>query len=164
MKICYQSFARQDGQYLESRLDGGQRTPLKVEGGVKREKPKVGRLQEPLISGVWIPRTCPSRHGRVSGESRSALSDSMRLHGLYRNSPWTSPGQNTAMDSLSLLQGIFPTQGSNPGLRRQILYQLSHQGSLDVYQGQSQTSRLHQEEERKRSADRTASMYKQTCT
>jgi len=33
--------------------------------------------------------------------------------------------------SLSLLQGIFPTQGSNPGLPhcRQILYQLSHQGS-----------------------------------
>ena len=35
------------------------------------------------------------------------------------------------MGSLSLLQGIFPTQGSNPGLPhcRQILYQLSHQGS-----------------------------------
>ena len=33
--------------------------------------------------------------------------------------------------SHSLLQGIFPTQGSNPGLRhcRWILYQLSHQGS-----------------------------------
>ena len=36
------------------------------------------------------------------------------------------------MDSLSLLQGIFPTQGSNPGLPhfRQILYQLSYKGSL----------------------------------
>ena len=35
------------------------------------------------------------------------------------------------MGGLSLLQGIFPTQGSNPGLphRRQILYQLSHQSS-----------------------------------
>ena len=31
-------------------------------------------------------------------------------------SPWNSPGQNTGVDSLSLLQGIFPTQGSNPGL------------------------------------------------
>ena len=43
-------------------------------------------------------------------------------------SPWDSPGQNTGMGSLSLLQGIFPTQGSNPGLPhcRQILYQLSH--------------------------------------
>ena len=29
---------------------------------------------------------------------------------------WNSPGQNTGMGSLFLLQGIFPTQGSNPGL------------------------------------------------
>ena len=39
--------------------------------------------------------------------------------------------KNTGVGSLSLLQGIFPTQGSNPGLPycRQILYQLSHKGS-----------------------------------
>ena len=30
-------------------------------------------------------------------------------------SPWNSPGQNSGVGSLSLLQGIFPTQGSNPG-------------------------------------------------
>ena len=44
---------------------------------------------------------------------------------------WDSPGQNTGMGSLSLLQGIFPTQGLNPNLPhcRQILYQLSHKGS-----------------------------------
>ena len=50
-------------------------------------------------------------------------------HELY--STWTSPGQNIGMGSLSLLQGIFPTQGSNPDLLhcRQILYQLSHKGS-----------------------------------
>ena len=43
---------------------------------------------------------------------------------------WNSPGQNTGVGSLSLLQGIFPTWGSNPGLShcRWILYQLSHQG------------------------------------
>ena len=48
--------------------------------------------------------------------------------GLY--SPWNSPGQNTGEGSLSLLQGIFPTQGSNPGLLhcRWILYQLSYEG------------------------------------
>ena len=42
-----------------------------------------------------------------------------------------SPGQNTGMGTLSLLQGIFPTQGLNPGLPhcRWILYQLSHKGS-----------------------------------
>ena len=50
-------------------------------------------------------------------------------HGLH--SPWNSPGQNTGMGSLSLLQGIFPTQQSNPGYPhcRRILYQLSHKGS-----------------------------------
>ena len=46
-------------------------------------------------------------------------------------SPWNSPGQNTGVGNRSLLQGIFSTQRSNPGLphRRWILYQLSHQGS-----------------------------------
>ena len=45
--------------------------------------------------------------------------------------PWNSLGQNTGVGSLSLLQGIFPTQGSNPGLPhcRWILYQRSHKGS-----------------------------------
>ena len=49
--------------------------------------------------------------------------------GLYIS--WNSPGQNTGVGNLSLLQGIFPTQGSNPGLLlcSQILYQLSHEGS-----------------------------------
>ena len=61
-------------------------------------------------------------------ESRSVVSDSLWPHGLY--SPWKSPGQNTGVGSLSLLQGIFPTQGSSPGLLhcRRILYQLNHQG------------------------------------
>ena len=58
------------------------------------------------------------------------MSDSLRLHGLY--SLWNSPGQNTGEGSHSLLQGIFPTWGSNSDLLhcRQILYQLSHQGGL----------------------------------
>ena len=49
-------------------------------------------------------------------ESHSVLSDSLQPHGVA---------------SLSLLQGIFPTQESNQGLLhcRQILYQLSYQGS-----------------------------------
>ena len=66
---------------------------------------------------------------RWSCESRSVVSDYLRPHGLY--SPWHSPGQNTAVGSLSLLPGIFPTQGLNPGLPhcRQILLQLSHKRS-----------------------------------
>ena len=45
-----------------------------------------------------------------------------------------SPARNTGVGSLSLLQGIFPTQGSNPSLLhcRRILYQLSHQVSLRI--------------------------------
>ena len=57
------------------------------------------------------------------------LCPTLQSHGLC--SPWNSPGQNTGVGSRSLLQGIFPTHGLNPGLLhcRQILYQLSHQGS-----------------------------------
>ena len=63
------------------------------------------------------------------------MSDSFRHHGLC--SPWNSPGQNTGVGSLSLLQGIFPSQGSNPGLPhcRRILYQLSHKGSPTISKG-----------------------------
>ena len=66
-------------------------------------------------------------------ESRSVLSHSLQPHGLY--SPWNSPGQNTGVGSLSLLQGFFPTQGSNPGLRHcsRIPYQLSHEGRHKGY-------------------------------
>ena len=47
------------------------------------------------------------------------------------SSLWNFPGQNIGLGNLSLLQGIFPTQGSNPGPPhcRQIPYQLSHKGS-----------------------------------
>ena len=63
--------------------------------------------------------------------SHSAISDSLWPDGLYQSPLWNSPGKNTGMDSHSLLQGIFPNQGLNPGLLhcRQILYCLSHQRS-----------------------------------
>ena len=47
-------------------------------------------------------------------ESRLVMPHSLRSHGLQ--SPRNSPGQNTGVGSLSLLQGIFPTHGSNPSL------------------------------------------------
>ena len=60
------------------------------------------------------------------------MSDSLWPLGLY--SPWNSPGQNTGVGSRSLLQGLFPTQRSNPRLPhcRWILYQLSHQEILRI--------------------------------
>ena len=55
------------------------------------------------------------------------VSNSLRPHVPY--SLWNSPGQNTGVGTRSLLQGIFPIQGLNPGLPhcRWILYQLNHQ-------------------------------------
>ena len=47
-------------------------------------------------------------------ESCLVMSNFLRPSRLY--SPWNSPGQNTGVGSRSLLQGIFPTQGLNPGL------------------------------------------------
>ena len=69
------------------------------------------------------------------GMSRSVVSDSLHPHGLQPTRllcPWDSSDKNTGVGCHFLLQGIFPTQGSNPGLPhcRQILYYLSHQGSL----------------------------------
>ena len=64
----------------------------------------------------------------------SVVSDSLWPHGLQPARllcPQNSLSRNTGVGCHSLLQGIFLTQGSNPGLLhcRQILYCLSHQGS-----------------------------------
>ena len=62
------------------------------------------------------------------------MSDSLCRYGLFLTRflwPWDSPGKNTGVDCHSLLQGIFLTQGLNPGLPHSwlIIYHLSHQGS-----------------------------------
>ena len=77
---------------------------------------------------------------KSESESHSVLSNSLQPHGLY--SPWNSPGQNTGVGSLSLLEGIFPTQGSNLDILycRQILDHLSQQGS--PFQGLSCTKSM----------------------
>ena len=99
-------------------------------------------LRSDFVSFQYIPRSGTAGsyvvllavflrnfHTAVPCEICSVTSNSLWPHGLY--SPWNSPDQNTGVGSLSLLQGIFPTQGSNPGLWhcRHILYQLSHKGS-----------------------------------
>ena len=72
---------------------------------------------------IW---TTTSIYYTVFAVSCSVVSNSLQPHGLY--SPLNSLGQITGVGNLSLLQGIFPTQGSNPDLPHcgQILYQLSH--------------------------------------
>ena len=59
--------------------------------------------------------------------------------------PGNSPGKNTGVGCHALLQGIFPTQGWNPGLLpyRQILYCLSHQGSPHLPKGRDNYMPFH---------------------
>ena len=66
--------------------------------------------------------------------SHLVISNSLRPHGMQLTRLlrlWNSPGKNTEMCCYVLLQGIFTTQGLNPGhpYCRRILYHLSHQGS-----------------------------------
>ena len=62
------------------------------------------------------------------------MSNSLRPHGLQPPRllhPWDFSGKSTGVGCYFLLQGVFPTQGSNLGLPhcRQMLYHLSQQGS-----------------------------------
>ena len=84
------------------------------------------------VQVLWVYGVQPNIYIYES-ESCLVISDSPRPHELY--SPWNSPGQNTGVGSLSLLQGIFPTQGSNTGLPhcRRILYQLGRKRSPYIY-------------------------------
>ena len=79
------------------------------------------------LLGNLLYLALPFRHQKDWSEVKVAqlCLTFLRPLGLYR--PWASLGQNTGVGSLSLLQGIFPTQGLNPGLPhcRRILYQLS---------------------------------------
>ena len=84
----------------------------------------------------WRQILYPLRYPRKpKSESCLTVSDSLWPHGLYNL--FHSPDQNTGVGSLSLIQGIFPTHGSNPGPPhcRQILYHLSHKGSPKILEG-----------------------------
>ena len=70
-----------------------------------------------------------SHHSYISSEVKWKLLIHVQLFATpWLVCPWNSPGQSTGVGSHSFLQGIFPTQGSNPGLPhcRWLLYQLSH--------------------------------------
>ena len=74
----------------------------------------------------YLLRTYQYYKGCEKSESFSVVSYSLQPHGLY--CPWNSLVQSTGVGILSLIQEIFSTQGSNPGLLhcKWILYQLSH--------------------------------------
>ena len=86
------------------------------------ERPSETRFphsSHPRLSALWSYHVTPPQSEKWKSLSRVRLFVT----------PWNSPGQNTGVGILFLLQGIFPAQGSNPGLRhcKQILYQLSPQ-------------------------------------
>ena len=87
------------------------------------------KSRSPTLQADSLPAEPP---GKPWSESHSVVSDSLRPHGLCI--PWNSSGQDTGVGGLCLPQGIFPTQGSNPGLPhcKQILYRLSHKGSPGI--------------------------------
>ena len=98
---------------FQSRVIGEKKCNVSTSGQVSRQP--------------WLKRW-------VSSVSCSVVSDSLQPHDLLPARllcPWDSPGKNTGVGCSALLQGIFPTRGSNPGLLhcRSILYHLSHQGS-----------------------------------
>ena len=79
----------------------------------------LGSLKSTVLGVFTLGKLADARYQDSSSlekesESHSVVSNSLWPHGLYN--PWNSPGQNTGVGSLSLLQGISPTQGSNPDL------------------------------------------------
>ena len=105
------------------------------------ETPQTAAHQASLPLGFsmqehWsgLPFPSPMHESEKWKWSHSVVSDSLQPHGLQSTRllhPQDSPDKSTGVDCHAFLQGIFPTQGSNSGLRhcRQILYHLSHQGS-----------------------------------
>ena len=104
----------------------------KLRSPVPHGKPPKNAPSGYLFTCSWIPSLFIwNYHSTVNGLWKckvKVVSDPVRLHECAVQ--WNSPGQSTGMDSCSLLQGIFPTQESNPGLPhcRRILHQLSHKG------------------------------------
>ena len=122
------------------------REPL-LEGNTLDSIPNFWKCSENLKTFKYFGRICfplfffVKRLKKSESVNHSVMSDSLWPHGLEPGRllcPLNSPGKNTGMGCHSLLQGIFPTQGLNPGLLhcRQILYSLSHHGS-SVYKNNS---------------------------
>ena len=108
-----------------------------------------------MFTPIWIVECVLQSHGMLKSKcgnltkwkmlfypqkvcvSRSVMPDSLRPHGLQSTRflcPWDFLGKDTGVGCHFLLQGIFPTQGSNPGLLhcRQILYRLTYPQKVQV--------------------------------
>ena len=112
----------------------------------KEEKEKhVGWEWEVWANGAWKQNRRETHKGagdqglqrtQYVSVNRSVVSDSFRPHGLLPTRllcPWNSLGKNTGLGRHSLIQEIFPTKGSNPGLLhcRQSLNHLNPSAALN---------------------------------
>ena len=97
-----------------------------------RDQTQVSRITGRFFT-IWATREAKQKPCLLSNKNIRAVKVKvaqsclpLQPHGLH--SLWNFPSQNTGVGSCSLFQGIFPTQGLNPGLLhcRQILYQPSH--------------------------------------
>ena len=88
----------------------------------------MGILQARILE--WV--VMPSSRGSSWPRDRTQVS---RISGRFFTISDTREAQNTGIGSHALLQGIFPTEVSNPSLLhcRRILYHLSHQESPIIY-------------------------------
>ena len=96
---------------------------------------EIGSLMSPALAGRFSYTRATWEGPQVllcvlSHSLNLTLCDPMDCSSPGSSVPEDSQGKNTGVGCHALLQGIFPTQGSNPSLLhcRQILYCLSHQG------------------------------------
>ena len=84
------------------------------------------RCDDRLESGLWLKECGQPLRARKGTEIDASLLEALQSMEFSRPESWSGEP--------FLLLGIFPTQGSNPGLPcfRQILYQLSHKGSPGI--------------------------------
>ena len=95
------------------------------------------------LTEEWISKMCICVVQCLVAQSCPTLCNPMDCSPPGSSVHGGSPGKTIGVGWHSLHQGIFPTQGLNPGLLhcRQILYQLSHQGIRGIQEGRGRESR-----------------------
>ena len=88
-------------------MPGSGRSP----GGGNGNPRQYSCLENPVDKGAWQATVCS-----VQSLSRVRLFATPWTVATRLLCPWDSPGKNTGVGCHFLLQGIFPTQGSNQGL------------------------------------------------
>ena len=127
---CVKSYFSTDSQYLQLECQSGFQGSFILRNKTREFRNPFIPIAAPPVN--YLGKMCVCVCVCVCG-SCSVVSDSLQPYGLQPSKllcPWDSPGQNTGVSCHSLLQEIYPTQGSNPGLPHcgQMLYRLSHRG------------------------------------